>query len=103
MPNEDIEIVVHRESVVHSAIVYQDNSMIAQLGVPDMRIPIQYALTYPERKPESGCLTFPFGLRQSYLLSPIMKILNVLMSAEMQSRNGRSSSCRCKWCKMKKV
>lgn len=51
MPNEDIEIVVHRESVVHSAIVYQDNSMIAQLGVPDMRIPIQYALTYPERVP----------------------------------------------------
>lgn len=50
MPNEDIEIVVHRESVIHSAIVYQDNSMIAQLGVPDMRIPIQYALTYPERK-----------------------------------------------------
>lgn len=51
MPNEDIEIVIHRESVLHSAIVYQDNSMIAQLGVPDMRIPIQYALTYPERKP----------------------------------------------------
>lgn len=51
MPNEDIEIVVHRESVLHSAIVYQDNSVIAQLGVPDMRIPIQYALTYPERKP----------------------------------------------------
>lgn len=51
MPNEDIEIVVHRESVVHSAIVYQDNSMIAQLGVPDMRIPIQYALTYPDREP----------------------------------------------------
>lgn len=51
MPNDDIEIVVHRESVVHSAIVYQDNSMIAQLGVPDMRIPIQYALTYPEREP----------------------------------------------------
>ena len=49
MPNDDIEIVVHRESVVHSAIVYRDNSMIAQLGVPDMRIPIQYALTYPER------------------------------------------------------
>ena len=51
MLNDDIEIVVHRESVVHSAIVYQDNSMIAQLGVPDMRIPIQYALTYPERQP----------------------------------------------------
>lgn len=51
MPNDSIEIVVHRESIVHSAIVYQDNSMIAQLGVPDMRIPIQYALTYPERLP----------------------------------------------------
>ena len=51
MKNEDIEIVIHRESVLHSAIVYQDNSVIAQLGVPDMRIPIQYALTYPERKP----------------------------------------------------
>ena len=51
MPNDDIEIVVHRESVVHSAIVYQDNSVIAQLGVPDMRIPIQYALTYHEREP----------------------------------------------------
>lgn len=67
MPNEDIEIVIHRESVVHSAVVYQDNSMIAQLGVPDMRIPIQYALTYPRREPspvkelsltEYGRLTF---------------------------------------------
>lgn len=51
MPNDSIEIVVHRESIVHSAIVYQDNSMIAQLGVPDMRIPIQYSLTYPDRLP----------------------------------------------------
>ncbi len=50
MPNDAIDIVVHRESVVHSAIVYKDNSVIAQLGVPDMRIPIQYALTYPERE-----------------------------------------------------
>lgn len=46
---EDIEIVVHRESIVHSAVEYDDNSVIAQLGLPDMRIPIQYALTYPER------------------------------------------------------
>lgn len=51
MPIDAIDIVVHRESVVHSAIVYQDNSVIAQLGVPDMRIPIQYALTYPRRLP----------------------------------------------------
>lgn len=49
MPGDAIDIVIHRESVVHSAVVYRDNSVIAQLGVPDMRIPIQYALTYPER------------------------------------------------------
>ena len=46
---EQIDIIVHRESIVHSAIEFADNSIIAQLGVPDMRIPIQYALTYPER------------------------------------------------------
>ena len=51
MPIDAIDIVVHRESVVHSAIAYQDNSVIAQLGVTDMRIPIQYALTYPQRLP----------------------------------------------------
>lgn len=45
----DVKIVVHRESIVHSAVEYDDNSVIAQLGLPDMRIPIQYALTYPER------------------------------------------------------
>lgn len=46
---DKIDIVVHRESIIHSLIEYNDNSVIAQLGVPDMRIPIQYALTYPER------------------------------------------------------
>lgn len=44
-----VDIVVHRQSIIHSLIEYVDNSVIAQLGVPDMRIPIQYALTYPER------------------------------------------------------
>ena len=44
-----IDIVVHRESIVHSLIEYDDNSVIAQLGHPDMRLPIQFALTYPER------------------------------------------------------
>lgn len=46
---EDVDVLVHRESIVHSMVEYTDNSVIAQLGVPDMRIPIQYALTYPER------------------------------------------------------
>lgn len=67
MPPEKIDIVIHRESVVHSLIEFADNSVLAQMGVPDMRIPIQYALTYPERVPspvpplkleEWGKLTF---------------------------------------------
>ena len=45
----NIDVVVHRESIIHSLIEYVDNSVIAQLGLPDMRIPIQYAITYPER------------------------------------------------------
>ncbi|MBP3435937.1 MAG: 1-deoxy-D-xylulose-5-phosphate reductoisomerase [Clostridia bacterium] len=46
---ENIDIVVHRESVIHSLIEFDDNSVLAQLGVPDMRVPIQYALTWPAR------------------------------------------------------
>lgn len=49
MPADKIDILVHRQSVIHSLVEYEDNSVIAQLGVPDMRIPIQYALTYPDR------------------------------------------------------
>lgn len=49
MPPEKISIVVHRESIIHSLVEYCDNAMIAQMGTPDMRLPIQYALTWPER------------------------------------------------------
>lgn len=51
LPPEQIDIVIHRESIIHSLIEYDDNAVLAQLGVPDMRIPIQYALTYPARLP----------------------------------------------------
>ena len=51
LPPEDIEIVVHRESIVHSAVEFADGAVIAQLGLPDMRLPIQLALTWPERVP----------------------------------------------------
>ena len=46
---DKIKVVVHRESIIHSAVEFDDNAIIAQLGLPDMRIPIQYALTYPNR------------------------------------------------------
>lgn len=51
VPPEGIDVVVHRESMIHSLIAYNDNAVIAQLGLPDMQIPIQYALTYPNRLP----------------------------------------------------
>ena len=64
---EQIEIVVHRQSIIHSAVEFEDGAVIAQLGSADMRIPIQFALTYPQRLPcpakklslfEVGTLTF---------------------------------------------
>ena len=51
LPEDKIQIVVQRESIIHSAVQFADNSVIAQMGVPDMRIPIQYALTWPDRLP----------------------------------------------------
>ena len=51
MPLEQVDVVIHRQSIVHSMVEFTDNSVMAQLGAPDMRLPIQLALTYPERKP----------------------------------------------------
>lgn len=49
LPESQIDVVVHRESVIHSMVEFDDGAVLAQLGVPDMKLPIQYALTYPER------------------------------------------------------
>ena len=51
VPVDKIQVVVHRESIVHSMVEYADGAVMAQLGAPDMRLPIQYALTYPARLP----------------------------------------------------
>ena len=67
VPLEHIQVVIHPESVIHSMVVYQDGSVMAQLGLPDMRVPIAYALSHPERLPlglpqpdfvDIGSLTF---------------------------------------------
>ena len=67
MPLEKVDVVIHRQSIVHSMVEFVDNSVMAQLGAPDMRLPIQLALTYPERLPcpapaldllSCGALTF---------------------------------------------
>ncbi|WP_066364967.1 1-deoxy-D-xylulose-5-phosphate reductoisomerase [Neobacillus fumarioli] len=51
MPYEKINVLLHRESIIHSMVEFHDSSIIAQLGTPDMRVPIQYALAYPDRLP----------------------------------------------------
>jgi 1-deoxy-D-xylulose-5-phosphate reductoisomerase len=51
LPEDKIDVLVHRESIIHSLIEFDDNSILGQLGLPDMRIAIQYALTYPDRLP----------------------------------------------------
>jgi 1-deoxy-D-xylulose-5-phosphate reductoisomerase len=67
IPESRIDVMIHRESIIHSLVEYEDRSMIAQLGLPDMRTPISYAMRYPERLPldlpsldltEIGKLTF---------------------------------------------
>ncbi len=49
LPLEQVDVVIHRQSIVHSLVEYRDGAVLAQLGTPDMRLPIRYALTYPER------------------------------------------------------
>ena len=49
MPHEKIEIIVHPESIIHSCVEYEDGSILSQMGMPDMRTPISFALAYPER------------------------------------------------------
>ncbi len=67
VPTEKIDVIVHPESIIHSMVEYQDNSIMAQLGIPDMRIPISHAFSHPERLPNEmesvdfaalGSLTF---------------------------------------------
>ena len=53
IPYDKIDVLLHRESIIHSMVEFHDSSVIAQLGTPDMRVPIQYALTYPDRLPSN--------------------------------------------------
>ena len=66
IPAESIEVVVHPQSIIHSMVEFEDSSVIAQLSPPDMRLPIQYALTYPRRLP---CPTPEFDRKQPWNLT----------------------------------
>lgn len=64
---DQVEVVIHPQSIVHSLVEFEDNAVLAQLGVPDMRVCIQYALTYPERKPSQADSLDLFGKHLDFL------------------------------------
>ncbi len=87
MAPEKIEVVVHPQSIIHSAVEFADGAVIAQLGVPDMRVPIQYAMSYPERLPTGskpldlfalGQLTFERGDAERF---PALRIVRECLRA----------------------
>lgn len=93
MPIEQIEVVIHPQSVIHSLVEYIDGSMLAQASAPNMILPIQYALTYPNRKP--GLLP-PFDFRKYPLLefsTPDMNKFRCLGLAFEAIRQGGSTCC----------
>jgi len=89
VPLDRIDVILHRESIVHSLVMFRDGSVKAQLGVPDMRLPIQCALTYPERVP--GTAVPRLDLRRIGTLNfgtPDMKRYPCLSLALEAGRNG---------------
>ncbi len=85
---EQIQVVVHPQSVIHSAVEYADGAVIAQLGTPDMRLPIQYALYYPERRNLSGERLDLFSLAQLTFEKPDTETFTGLTLAYEAMRRG---------------
>ena len=89
IPVEKIQVLVHPQSVVHSAIQFIDGSVKAQLGTPDMRIPIQYALTYPERWPSDVPRLDLFETKQLTFEEPdLQRFPNLRLAYEAIARGG---------------
>lgn len=85
---DQIEVLVHRESILHSAIQFEDNAVIGQLGVPDMAIPIQYALTYPERLPSPAAELDLTELASLHFAKPDMETFDCLAICREAIRRG---------------
>ncbi len=88
LTTDQVHVVIHPQAIVHSMVEYQDGAIMAQLGVTDMRIPIQYALTYPERLPTAMQGLDFIGLGALTFLRPDMKRFPALALAYHASREG---------------
>ena len=85
---EQIQVVVHPQSIIHSAVQYADGGIMAQLGVPDMKLPIQYALFYPDRRPMDTKRVDLFSLRQLTFEEPDTDTFRGLELAYRAARRG---------------
>ena len=85
---DDIEILIHPESVVHSAVELLDGTVIAQLGVPDMSLPIQYALTWPERCPSASGRLDLTAMSGLHFMRPDLELMPCLALAMDCARRG---------------
>ena len=87
---DQIQVVVHPQSIVHSAVEYDDGAVIAQLGLPDMKLPIQYALVYPERRPMRAPFMELFAIHQLTFEAPDTETFPGLALAYRAAREGGS-------------
>lgn len=88
VPIDDIVVHVHRQSILHSAVMFKDGAVMAQLGTPDMRIPIQYALTYPKRVSLSGKRLDLFSIKDLTFEKPDLSVFKGLKIAMDVGRQG---------------
>lgn len=88
VPIDDIIVHVHRQSILHSAVMFKDGAVMAQLGTPDMRIPIQYALTYPKRVSLSGKRLDLFSIKDLTFEKPDLSVFKGLKIAMDVGRQG---------------
>ena len=87
-----IEVVIHPQSVVHSAVRFKDGSLKAQLGTPDMRLPIQYAMTYPDRRPSPAAAPDLIAAARLDFLAPDEARFPALRIAREAGRLGPTAS-----------
>ena len=93
MPEEKIEVVVHPQSVIHSAVCYRDGAVVAQLGTPDMRLPILYAMAYPDRLPTGGAPLDLTAISQITFEKPDEERFPSLRLGRAALRAGGSACC----------
>lgn len=88
VPLDRIQVIIHPQSIIHSMVQYEDGAVIAQLGMPDMKLPIQYALFYPDRRPLDGKRVDFYALSQMTFMEPDTETFSGLELALKAAKTG---------------